>query len=261
MEETYSSMAVEAEGVNVERNGSLVLHNVSFKVQAGDFVAIVGPNGSGKSTLLQSLLGYLPIQKGSISLLGVPVQRFQAWQRIGYLAQTFPPQVGLLPLTVSEWVAMGLLAGKTFPRRFALPDRDRIHAALEAVQMEAHSRQLMSHLSGGQRQRVFLARALVNHPELLLLDEPTAALDPTFRDQFYALLRTMNKEAGTTILLVTHDSAGVGVHANRMLYLDQRVIFWGTFEEFCRSPDMSAYFGRFQQHQICHQHDRELRVF
>jgi len=109
-------------------------------------------------------------------------------------------------------------------------------------------------LSGGQQQRVLLARALVGQPRLLVLDEPTAALDPQSREMFYAVIRHLNKEHGTTVLLVSHDISTVGQVASKLLYLDRRVIFFGGFDEFCKSEVMTGYFGKETQHVICHRH-------
>ena len=107
-------------------------------------------------------------------------------------------------------------------------------------------------LSGGQQQRALLARAMVSQPDVLILDEPTVALDPETRSRFYETIKGLNS-AGTTILLITHDSAVVGQYATKFLYLDRSVIFFGNFGEFCHSGDMAKYFGE-QQHLICHQH-------
>ncbi|HSR37242.1 MAG TPA: ATP-binding cassette domain-containing protein, partial [Desulfurivibrionaceae bacterium] len=109
-------------------------------------------------------------------------------------------------------------------------------------------------LSGGQQQRVLLARALVGNPELLIMDEPTTALDPETRENFYALLQQLNDETGTTVILVTHDTGSIGRYASRLLYLDKRVIFDGTFDDFCCSPEMTRFFGEHSQHLICQRH-------
>ena len=109
-------------------------------------------------------------------------------------------------------------------------------------------------LSGGQKQRVMIAMGLSCNPKMLIADEPTTALDPETRDRFYTLLQTLNKEEGTTVILVTHDTWSIGKYATRFLYLDKKVVFDGTFEEFCRSPEMTAFFGEHVQHQICHRH-------
>jgi zinc transport system ATP-binding protein len=108
-------------------------------------------------------------------------------------------------------------------------------------------------LSGGQQQRILLARALVHHPQLLILDEPTVALDPQSRESFYATVKKLNKEKGVTVLLVSHDVGSVGHYASKLLYLDREIIFYGTFDDFCKSPKMSDYFGA-GQHLICHRH-------
>ncbi|MDD5168083.1 MAG: ATP-binding cassette domain-containing protein, partial [Syntrophales bacterium] len=110
-------------------------------------------------------------------------------------------------------------------------------------------------LSGGQQQRVLVARAIVNHPEFLILDEPTAALDPEVRDRFFTLLDELNEQGKVTILIVTHDVGNIGQYASRLLYIDKRILFYGTFGEFCESPDVTRLFGNFSQHVICHRHD------
>ena len=109
-------------------------------------------------------------------------------------------------------------------------------------------------LSGGQQQRVLLARALIGEPEFLILDEPTTALDPETRDNFFSTLKELNQNQRVTIIIVTHDVADIGKYASKLLYLDKRIIFFGSFENFCSSADMANYFGEFAQHLICHRH-------
>lgn len=230
------------------------LEGVSFEVTAGDYVGIVGPNGSGKSTLVRALLGLVPFRRGMVTLFGRPLPAFSAWQRVGYLPQNMGPLNQTFPATVGEVVQLGLLAGKKLPRRISRQDRQRVDETLEQLEIAHLRRRLIGELSGGQQQRVMLARALANRPELLVMDEPTAALDPDIRDRFYALVAQMNREQGVTVLLVTHDTGVIGSHASRLLYLDKKLLFCGSFEEFCHSPEMAAFFGEHSQHLICHRH-------
>lgn len=231
-----------------------VLEDISIAVEAGDYVGIVGPNGSGKSTLVQSLIGLVAISEGSASLFGVPCDKFSAWGRIGYLPQSLRLLNPVFPATVAETVGLGLLSQKSFPRKMTRSDRVCVDATLESLGVYDLSSKLIGELSGGQQQRVLLARALVNNPELLILDEPTAALDPETRERFYALIADVNRSRGVTVLLVTHDAGAIGQHATKMLYLDKRVLFYGNFDEFCASEEMSALFGTHSQHLMCHRH-------
>ncbi|MDK9716924.1 MAG: metal ABC transporter ATP-binding protein [Trichlorobacter sp.] len=230
------------------------LSDISFSVSSGDYLGIVGPNGSGKSTLVRALLGLMPAYHGQISLFGQSRDRFSAWERLGYLPQNLGPLNPAFPATVFEVVQLGLLAGKTLPKRLCRHDRKQVLEMLERLDVGHLQQRMIGELSGGQQQRVMLARALVNNPELLIMDEPTAALDPEIRDRFYELVAQMNKDKGTTVLLVTHDTGTIGQYASRMLYLDKRVLFFGSFDEFCHSPEMSAFFGEHSQHLICHRH-------
>lgn len=231
-----------------------VLEDVSLSVRRGDYVGIVGPNGSGKSTFIRALIGLCGISEGSASLFGVPVGRFSQWSRIGYLPQTLQHLPPLFPATVVEIVSLGLVALKSFPKRITDKDRIKVDDVLTSLSIYDLKSKQIGELSGGQLQRVLLARALVNDPELLILDEPTAALDPETRERFYRLIAELNRDRGVTVLLVTHDSGAIGKHASKMLYLDKRLLFYGSFEEFCLSPEMSAMFGEHAQHIMCHRH-------
>ena len=231
-----------------------VLEDISFRVERGDYVGIVGPNGSGKSTLIKALLGLVTISKGSASLFGTSLSGFRDWHRVGYLPQSLHLVNPVFPATIHETVGLGLLSLKRFPKRLNSADHDKIGITLEELGILDLEHKLIGELSGGQLQRVLLARAIVNDPELLVLDEPTAALDPETRGRFYAMIADINLTRGVTILLVTHDSGAIGEHASKMLYLDKKMIFYGSFDEFCCSPDMSSLFGEHSQHLMCHRH-------
>lgn len=230
------------------------ISNASFSVEAGDYVGIVGPNGSGKSTLIKALLGLMRPSAGDVHIFGKPVSQFSEWEKIGYLKQNSGPLNSAFPAKVSEIVQLGLLAGKAVPRRICRHDRKQVADTLAMLGIESIADRMIGELSGGQQQRVMLARAIVNRPELLVLDEPTAALDPDTRDKFYELVRLINRDNGVTVLLVTHDTGIIGSYASRMLYIDKKIQFYGSFEQFCHSNEMSAFFGEHSQHLICHRH-------
>ena len=231
-----------------------VLEDISFEVERGDYVGIVGPNGSGKSTLVKALLGLVTINKGSAALFGTPLSGFSDWHKVGYLPQSLHLVNPVFPATVHETVGLGLLSLKRFPKRLNRADKDKIDITLDELGILDLKFKLIGELSGGQLQRVLLARAIVNDPELLVLDEPTAALDPETRGRFYGMISDINRSRGVTILLVTHDSGTIGEHASKMLYLDKKLLFYGSFDEFCHSPEMSSMFGEHSQHLMCHRH-------
>jgi zinc transport system ATP-binding protein len=242
------------DGLWVKYNGAEVLKRISFRVGAGDYVGIVGPNGSGKSTLIKAALGLVGAERGQVTLFGAPLESFTEWRRIGYLPQRLKFFNPNFPATVEEIVGLGLLAGKRLPRKLTVEDRHAVEKTLEFMGITEIRKRIIGELSGGQQQRVLLARSVVGKPELLILDEPTTALDPETRDKFYTLLKNLNKELGTTVILVTHDTSSIGTYASRFLYVDKELIFNGTFDEFCHSEEMTNLFGVYAQHLICHRH-------
>jgi zinc transport system ATP-binding protein len=246
---------IETTDLSVAYGMGMALDRVSWRAGSGEFWAIVGPNGSGKTTLVKTAMGLLQPRSGCVTLFGVEPRRFGAWQRVGYLPQFASPAFPKFPATVREVVALGRLAGKRFPRWLGAADDKAVKSALERLGVAGLTDRRIGELSGGQRQRVLLARALVNRPDLLILDEPTLALDPDSRESFYALLAEMHRQGDSTIVLITHDSATAGKHASHLLYLDRSVLFSGTFQDFCHSPEMNRQFGSVAQHTICHQHD------
>lgn len=247
--------AIEADRLTVRYQGTPVLQDISFELETGHYLAIVGPNGSGKSTLVKAMLGLVPMAGGTVRIGGTPIEQFHDWGRIGYMPQIANRVANGFPANVRDVVISGCLSRKRFPRRFTRADRDRVNEVLELLRIGDLAGRLIGRLSGGQQQRVMLARALVADPDILILDEPSVALDPTTRERFYGILAELNRGRGKTIVLITHDSGTVGQYADRLLYLDRRLIFNGNFQEFCESPAMTGYFGEAAQHLICHRHD------
>ncbi|PKN53005.1 MAG: ABC transporter ATP-binding protein [Deltaproteobacteria bacterium HGW-Deltaproteobacteria-13] len=227
-------------------NGLEVISDISFAVKEGDYVGIAGPNGSGKSTLIKNILGILRPQKGCVNIFGRPLTSFHQWSRIGYLPQRISALNNHFPSTVEEIVQLGMKKRNPVT----------LKRTLDLMGIAHLSTRLIGELSYGEQQRIMLARALISQPDLLIFDEPTTALDPETRDIFYSLTHEMNHQKGTTIVLVTHDTGIIGQYARHLLYLDKKLIFFGTFENFCASPDMAGFFGSTSQHVICHQHEK-----
>jgi zinc transport system ATP-binding protein len=231
-----------------------VLTEVTFDVEKGDYIALGGPNGAGKTTLIKTVLGLAGKYSGSAELFGQEVESFRDWGRIGYLPQRVNAFNPLFPATVKEVVGLGLLSQKHFPKRFTRNDSLKIRQTLDLMDISDLENKQVRELSGGQQQRVFLVRSLVSDPSLLILDEPSTALDPHARESFFELIKKLNKDRGITIVLITHDISHIGQYANRLLYLDKSVVFYGRFADFCNSAEMTKYFGQYSQHLICHQH-------
>jgi zinc transport system ATP-binding protein len=246
---------VSTDGLTFQYNSTEILTDITFRLQAGDYLGIVGPNGSGKSTLIKVILGLLQPSRGMISLFGRNLADFMDWRRVGYLPQKINSFNPHFPATVREIVSLGLLSTKSYPRRITKSDDKAISGALELLDILDIKNELIGELSGGQQQRALIARALVSNPELLILDEPTTALDPEAREKFFGTLQDLNEKKNVTLIIITHDIGTIGKYASRLLYLDKRLIFYGGFDDFCVSSEMASYFGEYSQHVICHRHD------
>lgn len=240
-----SADIIRVENLTFSYNGTEVISDISLSVKEGDYMGIAGSNGSGKSTLIKNMLGILQPFRGTVMIFGQPLSSFNQWHRIGYLPQRISALSSHFPGTVSEIVQLGIKKA----------DRADVNTTLAMMGIGHLSKNLIGELSYGEQQRVMLARALIRKPDLLIFDEPTTALDPETRDIFYSLTGEMNRN-GSTVVLVTHDTGIIGKYARHLLYLDKKVIFCGTFHDFCTSPDMTGFFGSDSQHMICHQHDK-----
>ncbi|MCL5431830.1 MAG: metal ABC transporter ATP-binding protein [Patescibacteria group bacterium] len=245
---------ISVEDLSFRYGGNEAVSDVSFSVEQGDYIALVGHNGSGKTTLIKLLLGILKPSTGSVFLFGKDLHDFTHWDKVGYLPQNIGLFNPLFPATVAEVVALGLVSQKKFPKRLTAEDAKSVNQALTQMDIAALSNKLIGELSGGQIQRTLLARAIVNQPELLILDEPVSAVDTETRKDFYSYTARLSKEKKTTIILITHDIGHSGGYANKLLFLDKRIIFYGKFGEFCISKEMKEQFGAEIQHIMCHQH-------
>jgi zinc transport system ATP-binding protein len=196
-----------------------VLRGVDLDILAGDFVSIIGPNGGGKSTLLKLMLGLLVPDRGTVRVLDTTPER--ARLRVGYMPQHahVDPQ---FPVTAMDVVLMGRLGRRPPLGPFTARDREAAREALADTEALPLADRPFSELSGGQRQRVLIARALACEPELLLLDEPTASLDPGIQDDLYELLRRLNERM--TLALVSHDVSVVSRHVSQVICVNVSVV-------------------------------------
>lgn len=229
-----------------------VLKDVSFPINSKDFLAIIGPNGSGKTTLLKIILGLLKPRLGKVKIMGKTIEEFADWKKIGYVPQKATHIDSLFPVSVKEVVAMGIQSSRRFPRR-TREDDSCISRALQQVGMEEYKSRRIGNLSAGQQQRVFIARALANHPKILMLDEPTTGVDAQTQEHFYDMLHRLNREEGITIVLITHEVGIINKHVAQVACLNQTLVYHGSHDEFCRSDEFKRMLAD-GHHLVSHHH-------
>lgn len=201
-----------------------ILEHVNMTVEEGEYVGIIGANGAGKSTLLKLILGELTPRTGEISMMGKPMTEFKDFSSIGYVPQVGFSKVSNFPANVTEIIVANLY-GKIGPVRFPKKEHyKKVEEVLKLVNMEPYKKRLISDLSGGQQQRVMIARALVNDPKLLLLDEPITGIDAESEAQLYSILEKLNKEKGIAIVMISHNVEQIAKYTHRFYHIKHRGI-------------------------------------
>ncbi|RLF57643.1 MAG: ABC transporter [Thermoplasmata archaeon] len=214
--------AIELKDVWVYLDGRLILEGINLTVKERDFLGIIGPNGGGKTTLLKVILGLIKPKKGEVLIFGKSPEEGRRY--IGYVPQKsiFDPN---FPITSLEVVLMGRCGKKGLFTRYNNQDIEKAEYALELVGMLEYKNTPIGELSGGQQQRVFIARALASEPKILLLDEPTVGVDILIQEEFYELLKKLNKSM--TIILVSHDISVISVHVKQIACLNRKLYYHG----------------------------------
>lgn len=214
--------AVEVENIHFAYNEKPVLHDITFRIQEGDFAAIIGDNGSGKSTLIKIILGLLTPDAGVIRILGQNVTGRSDFTAVGYVPQNSADAISRFPAT-SEEIVLSSLYKKIGPFRFpSKKHRQMAEDALSQVGLLDYKKRMPTEMSGGQRQRLMLARVLANQPRILILDEPTVGIDNDAVNQLLTVLHQINIRNKVTIVMVTHDIAKVASYSNRVLCLSEK---------------------------------------
>lgn len=233
---------IQAHDLTVAYDARPVLRSASFTLERGHMLSVVGPNGAGKSTLLKAMLGLITPDYGNVSFFGQPIDAVR--HRIAYVPQTEAVDWDF-PITVAEVVLMGRTTSRRgimgWFKRPSADDRRLAAEALERVGMTNFANRHIRQLSGGQQRRVFLARALCQGADLLLLDEPFAGVDAQTEATLFALINQMSSE-GKTVLIVNHDLQILDKF-DQVMMLNQRVIAYGPPDKVVTDDNLRATYG------------------
>ncbi len=231
---------LDVRNLNVHYNGRLALEDITFHLHQGERIAVVGPNGAGKSTLFKVVSGVLSPTSGEVNIFGSRPGRHVC---IAYIPQRSQVDWNF-PVNVADVVMMGRSA-KLGP--FNWPhkkDWDHVHHALETVELSNLATRQISQLSGGQQQRMFIARALAQEAELMLMDEPLTGLDTPSQEGLLNLLDTL-RDQNVTVMVATHDLEQAARHFDRMLLLNHRIVALGSPDKVLQTENLlHAYGGR-----------------
>ena len=242
---------VEIDRLSYAYSGNLVLNDISFTVDEGDILGIIGPNGAGKTTLFGCMLGLRNNYTGTVKILGEDIKKKKnnkIFKSIGYIPQKKTIEQNF-PATVEEIVSLGIGIREKNAK-------EKIGLALEAAGLFAQKDRRVGELSGGQQQRVLIAKAIVNDPKLLILDEPATGIDLEMENRFYSLLRKLNQDNKITIIWTSHDLDAVNRFATRVACINRSMFFHGKTYEFFENPNLLKAYSEssMQAHMHLHNH-------
>ena len=247
MTETDTTIGISARDVTVTyRNGHTALFDTSFEIPTGTVTALVGVNGAGKSTLFKAIMGFVPIAKGTITLLGRDVGEALRQNMVAYVPQSEEVDWAF-PVLVEDVVMMGRYGHMGWLRRPSSVDHEAVDAALDRVGMSEYRKRQIGELSGGQRKRVFLARALAQDGQIILLDEPFTGVDVKTEEQIVALLRELRDE-GRVMLVSTHNLGSVPEFCDRTILVKRTVLAFGPTETTFTPENLEVAFGGVLRH-------------
>jgi len=236
---------VEIDHLTIEYPDVKAIDDVSFTINPGDFLGIIGPNGAGKSTLFAAMLSLNTKYKGTIKFFGTDIRKSKNYlKEIGYVPQK-PIFEKNFPATVNDVVKMGLQKEA---------DEDKIDQILQQLWIHELSERRIGELSGGQQQRVFIAKALVNNPKILILDEPVTGIDQQSIDLFYSILTELNSKQNITIIWSSHDLDAVKKLANHVACLNRTLFFHGESDDFFENNELVKQYSEASMQEHMHHH-------
>src|SRR5690606_17631858 len=233
-----TEIVCEAQNLSVAYRSEPVLRSVNLRVPAGAVMGIIGPNGAGKSTLIKAMLGLVPTLAGTSSFFGHPLRKVR--NQVGYMSQSTSVDWDF-PTTVLDVVTMGTYGGLGWLKRPGKTERQQAFVAMEQTDIADLAGRQIGELSGGQRQRVFLARALVQAPDIYFMDEPFQGVDAKSQQAIVRVLHAL-REQGKTVVIVHHDLVTVREYCDHVTLLNQRVVSSGpAAESFTKENIRTAY--------------------
>ncbi|SQD78040.1 manganese/iron ABC transporter ATP-binding protein [Moritella yayanosii] len=242
-------MGLEVNDISVTyRNGHTALYNASFSLPKGSITALVGINGSGKSTLFKAIMGFVTLAKGSVNILGMPVKKALKSNLVAYVPQSEEIDWNF-PILVEDVVMMGRYGHMNMLRIAKPNDHDKVNMALDRVSMGEFKHRQIGELSGGQKKRVFLARALAQESQVILLDEPFTGVDVKTEEQIMALLRELRGE-GKVILVSTHNLGSVPEFCDRTVLINRTILDAGLTKDVFTQDNLQKTFGGVLRHFI-----------
>jgi manganese/iron transport system ATP-binding protein len=230
------------------RNGLTALTHAGFSIPRGTITALVGVNGSGKSTLFKAIMGFVPLAGGSVKILGMPGMQALKQNLVAYVPQAEEVDWNF-PVLVEDVVLMGRYGHMNWLRRTRPIDRQKVDEALSRVGMQDYRKRQIGELSGGQRKRVFLARALAQEGQVILLDEPFTGVDVNTEEQITQLLRELRDE-GRVMLVSTHNLGSVPEFCDRAVLINRKVLASGPTSEVFTAANLQAAFGGVLRHFV-----------
>lgn len=241
-----SQKLLEIRALNFDYGTEAVISNLDLSIKSGEYLGLLGPNGSGKSTLIRLILGLLQPTSGEI------IWHQTDLDQVGYVPQRISQSALDSPLNVTEIIISALKRRPIWPNQ---AEKQQIASLLKTLSIEDLAHRQLSQLSGGQRQRVFMARALVNQPKLLILDEPTIGVDGPSEEQFFNCLATLNQQQGLTIILISHDLDSIAQAVSRVIFLNHKILADGPPEAILTDQLLAELFQNKQS--LSHQHHHE----